>query len=155
MSKIETCQPRRHLVTALVLALGGMLLAAGPAGAQQPGPIPRFPSEARGYQKMKILQQFLLNREAAATHAAHRVGSPAVTARPASTLNPQTQVPLSLVFAIPEPSPVTETVAIQGPNGEVRNFPVEGGLATVRVRPVVVHPGETVTIRFTPPEPRP
>jgi hypothetical protein len=39
-------------------------------------------------------------------------------------------------------------VSIQGPDGEVRQFPVEGGAAAIETRQVVLHAGQSLTIRW-------
>ncbi len=43
----------------------------------------------------------------------------------------------------------TFTVRLRGPGGEVREFPVEGGASSIEVvRPIVLYPGQSVTIRL-------
>jgi hypothetical protein len=48
--------------------------------------------------------------------------------------------------------PVAETASIEltGPDGQKRTFPVEGGLATIQYRRVVLRPGESLVLNWTP-----
>jgi hypothetical protein len=54
------------------------------------------------------------------------------------------------VVVTPAPRPAVEpvTVAVRGPDGQVRRFPVEGGRAAIRTREVILRPGEAVTIQW-------
>jgi hypothetical protein len=41
------------------------------------------------------------------------------------------------------------TVRLRGPDGQVRRYPVEGGWKSIQIaRPVVLRPGQTITIRW-------
>jgi hypothetical protein len=41
-------------------------------------------------------------------------------------------------------------VDLRGPDGQVRRFPVEGGLAAIQYRNVTLRPGTALTIHWTP-----
>jgi hypothetical protein len=45
---------------------------------------------------------------------------------------------------------VTEPVriALRGPNGDVRQFPLEGGQAAIQYQEVVIRPGQSVSIQW-------
>jgi len=68
--------------------------------------------------------------------------APAVVVRPAP-------VALSITFTAPAPTP-TETayISLRGPDGQLRRFAVEGGADALSTRIVVLHPGESLTIRL-------
>jgi hypothetical protein len=56
----------------------------------------------------------------------------------------------SVVVTMPvQPPSKPFYVNLRGPDGQVRRFPVEGGPAAIRYRQVVLHPGESLTIRWT------
>jgi hypothetical protein len=55
---------------------------------------------------------------------------------------------LSVVVSVPQPAAETTTVDIVGPDGQKRNFPVEGGLASIQYRRVVLRPGEVLVINW-------
>jgi hypothetical protein len=54
---------------------------------------------------------------------------------------------VSVVVSVPEPS-ATEYVDIVGADGQKRRFPIEGGLASIQYRRVVLRPGESVVINW-------
>jgi hypothetical protein len=58
-------------------------------------------------------------------------------------------VTISVVVPTP-PLPAMESasVILVGPDGQKRSFPVEGGLASIQYRRVVLRPGETVVINL-------
>jgi hypothetical protein len=124
------------------VAVFALLLGAGRAVAQ-----PRIPADARGYQIVQIQQEYAQRRAQQRAAAAVTPVAP----RGPTTGMPPPDLPLGLSIAVstpadrPEDEPVV--VDIQGPDGKVRAFPLEGGRETVRVRQVVVRPGETVTLR--------
>jgi hypothetical protein len=53
-----------------------------------------------------------------------------------------------VVVAQAQPAPAPMYVAIRGPDGQVRRFPVEGGREAIQVRQVVLHPGESLTLQW-------
>jgi|SRR5579871_3501503 len=58
---------------------------------------------------------------------------------------------VAVVVATPSqpPSP-TMSVSVRGPDGQMRQFPVEGGTAAIHYRQVILHPGDMLTIRWKP-----
>jgi hypothetical protein len=58
--------------------------------------------------------------------------------------------PVSVTVSVAPPKPEVKpmVVSIRGPEGEVRKFPVEGGEAAIEVRQVILHAGQSVTIRW-------
>jgi hypothetical protein len=50
--------------------------------------------------------------------------------------------------ARPEKEPLV--INLRGPDGQVRRFAVEGGREAIHVRSVILRPGQSVTIRWTP-----
>jgi hypothetical protein len=102
----------------------------------------------------------LLTAQPASAHDAKNIGwfslPPGQTASvykaPATPAAPQrAKAPGPLVAIIhmePEAAPNQVFVAVRGPDGVVRNFPLEGGLEVIRSGEVIVHAGETATIRI-------
>lgn len=95
-----------------------------------------IPPAARGYQTTMMIQQ----HQAVAGRIAEATASPprftAVSAEPA---------PNSLAVDINPPPSQPMTVAIRGPDGEVRRFPVSSPEA-IRPRTIIVRPGEKLSI---------
>jgi hypothetical protein len=65
--------------------------------------------------------------------------------------------PSQVVISIGPPAPVRAPrqpakeplyVTLRGPDGQMRRFLVEGGRAAIQAPQVVLHPGESVTIRW-------
>jgi hypothetical protein len=61
--------------------------------------------------------------------------------------------PQSMAFSAVVTMPVQPAkepiyVNLRGPDGQVSRFLVEGGRSAIQYRQVVVHPGETLTIRW-------
>lgn len=134
---------RRFLPT-VAISLASTLLMGGRASAQQPRPVYVAP-DVKGFQTQRMLQQSAQQP----TPAGPRIPfAPPATA--AGAVTPQApSVQLTLTF----PSVQNKTfVAIRGPDGEVRYFPVEGGQEGTRV--IVVRPGERVFIQLPPPSPK-
>jgi hypothetical protein len=144
LSRMVHSFPRRAAPWAVAAA--ALALGAGEAAAQYRGG-PRVPPDARGFQTAQILQRY--QRQRAARPAT--VPPPAVTTAPVYQPAIPTG-PLQVVISTPEPAaaPAPFSVAIRGPDGEVRRFPVEGGQAAIRVREITVQPGQQVAITITP-----
>jgi hypothetical protein len=137
----------------LAVAAAALLLAAGPAAAQQPAASPRIPPDAKGWQAAMIQQEYLQARSAQRAPAAPPTTPQALYARAPS---PQrTPTLLSVTLAVPAVQQETAVVSVdlRGPDGEVRNFPLEGGREVIQTRKVIVRPGESVTVRLTPSAP--
>jgi hypothetical protein len=75
---------------------------------------------------------------------------PQPTAAPLARAASATLVTSATVSVSVPPEPAETLVDLRGPDGQVRRFPVEGGLATIQYRQVVLRPGETLVIRWTP-----
>jgi hypothetical protein len=69
--------------------------------------------------------------------------------------------PQPAVLSVPRQTGVSATVTmrqaeppfyavLRGPDGQTRRFPVEGGRASITYTQVVVHPGQSVTIYWSP-----
>jgi len=54
----------------------------------------------------------------------------------------------NVVVSIGEPANKPTVVDIRGPDGKVRSFPVASGNDVIRPRTIVLHPGDSLTIRF-------
>jgi hypothetical protein len=110
-----------------------VLLSTAPAPAQQPAN-PVIPPGTRGYQTTMIIQN----------HWQHpaELPPPPPAARPTRVAPAQ---PLQVVVTAPAEAPPFY-VNLRGPDGQVRRFPVEGGRAAIRVREIIVRPGQTVTV---------
>ncbi len=63
------------------------------------------------------------------------------------------QLPRTVAVVVATPSqllPPTMNVSVRGPDGQPRQFPVEGGTAAIHYRQVILHPGDMLTIRWKP-----
>jgi hypothetical protein len=115
----------------LAVAAAALLLAAGPAAAQPLGSSKLWPWNVQG---------------ASQTPAVARTTPPSAVRQPSSS---QRATSINVVVSIPGAlSP--EFVSLQGPDGKVRTFPVEGGRQAIVVREVTLVRGERVTINLTP-----
>ena len=135
---------RSPILGGLAVALAAMLLAAGPASAQQPGSPP-----ANGNTKMWPYNVgSTVPRDTAARPAA-LTPLPVARRAPAS-LPPQWDGTL-LVTVTPAPARTTAplVVNLRGPDGLVRSFPVAGGPEAIQRREVIVRPGESATVNVT------
>lgn len=95
---------------------------------------PIIPPSAKGYQVTRIIQQRYLRAEQAA------VSAPLVRSTPAPE-----PVPSSLEVGVNPPPSKPMTVAIRGPDGKVRTFPLASPDA-IQPRTIIVHPGERLSI---------
>jgi hypothetical protein len=118
---------------ALAAAAAALLLAAGPAAAQPLGSSKLWPWNVQG---------------ASQTPAVART-TPSSAVRQPSFSQPATAVhSINVVVSIPA-AVSSEFVSLQGPDGKVRTFPVEGGRQAIVVREVTLARGERVTINLT------
>jgi hypothetical protein len=136
-------------------ALGGLvvaaalLLAAGPASAQQPGYGP-----PPGASKMWPWNVGWVSPPAAAARPAAPTPSPAARRAPAGP-PPHWDGTLLVVVARPAPARTAPlTVNLRGPDGVARSFPVEGGPSASQTREVIVRPGSTATVNLPTSHPR-
>ncbi len=116
----------------LALASAALLLAAGPAAAQIPGSSKLWPWNVQGTNQ---------------TPAVARTTPPSAVRQPSSSQ--QAVHSINVVVSIPGVLS-SEFLTLQGPDGKVRAFPVEGGRHAIVVREVTLTPGERVTINLTP-----
>lgn len=137
-----------NVVRSFVVVPAGLaiwMLSGGSAWAQ-----PRIPADAKGYQTAMILQKY--HQKQGGTQAAARV--PTIRpARPASVVVPEQAAPsaqpVQLVISTP-PEASQRTVVLRGPDGQLREFPLPGGAASIVVRDVTVRPGQSVTVQIIP-----
>lgn len=126
--------------TASLLAVS---LFAATAVAQSPRGV-WIPPDVKGYRA----HQLLLAPGPRATSSFSNTVQPPVRVQVAEPTAAPIQVTIMLPPTAQPLEPSGATVAIKGPDGKIRNFPVEGGRKTLESRVIVVHPGERATIRF-------
>lgn len=51
-----------------------------------------------------------------------------------------------VAVSISEPEGPAEMIAIRGPNGEVRSFPIVGGRQAIKARTIIVRPGQSLNL---------
>jgi len=73
---------------------------------------------------------------------------PAYVAPVRQTTAPATTAAPSVAVSYSESSSKPMMVDIRGPDGQVRSFPLAHGRDTIRVRTIIVHPGESLTLRL-------
>jgi hypothetical protein len=119
----------------LAVAAAALLLAAGPAPAQPPGSSKLWPWNVRGASQAPAVART----------------TPSSAVRQSSSSQRATAVhSLNVVVTIPAGALSPEFVTLQGPDGKVRTFPLEGGREAIVVREVTLGPGERLTINLTP-----
>lgn len=126
--------------TASLLAVS---LFAGSAAAQAPRGV-WVPPDVKGYRA----HQMLLTPGPRATTSSRATAQPPVRVQ---VDEPTTASPVQVTITLPPTAqslaPQAGAVAIKGPDGTIRHFPVEGGRQTLESRVIVVRPGERATIR--------
>jgi hypothetical protein len=123
-------------VVPAVVAL--VALFAGPARAQ-----PRQ-SDLKGF----ALQQSIQKQQQQAARPESRPPAAAPARGTDTPAAPATEVHIAI--AVPASPNPPAAIAIRGPDGEVRRFPVEGGQAALRSTVIVVRPGDRVTVQLIP-----
>lgn len=122
-------------------SLLALLVAVPSAMAQHPSP---YSAHEQGYlAKVRGSAGFnsvTVNAEAnrasiSVPHVVHRNASPLPVTRPSA-----------LEVVVERPAAQAEYIAIRGPDGTVRNFPIQGGTAAIQTQKVIVHAGESVRI---------
>lgn len=126
--------------TASLLAFS---LFAGTAAAQAPRGS-HVPPDVKGYRAHQLL---LTHSPGAKTSSHATAAKPPVRVRPDDTSPAPLQVTITLPPTAQPLAPPAGAVAIKGPDGTIRHFPVEGGRQTLESRVIVVRPGEHATIR--------
>jgi hypothetical protein len=133
---------RLPIVGVLAVAVGALLLAAGPAPAQQfNSPPPNGNTKLWPYNV-----GYTGPREPALRLAT--LTPPALARRAPASLPPHWDGALLVTVTRPAPAqtPAPLVVNLRGPNGEVRSFPVAGGPEAIRRQEVIVRPGESATL---------
>lgn len=126
-----------------MVALAVAAALTGPTLAQSP----RLAPDARGYQSTLALQQ--AQRQQPAPRVA--VAPVAAPVRALSRVQVTVQAPVETARAEVTPAPAdVSSIAIRGPDGDVRRYPLEGGQASIVVRQYTITPGEAVTVRINP-----
>ncbi len=76
----------------------------------------------------------------------------ATAASPATTTaTVARRVTVAVAVRMPaKPAEENVEVDLRGPDGQVRRFPVEGGLTAIQYRNITLRPGEAVTIHWVP-----
>lgn len=72
--------------------------------------------------------------------------APLVRYRPPARPAAAPEEPAGVEVAVTETEEPTEKVAIRGPNGEVRSFPIVGGRKAIKARTIVVRPGQSINL---------
>jgi hypothetical protein len=126
--------------TASLLAVS---LFAGTAAAQAPRGT-YVPPDVKGYRAHQLL---LAHGPRATTSPAAPAARPPVRVQADDTTPAPVQVTITLPPTARPLAPQAGAVAIKGPDGTIRHFPVEGGRQTLESRVIVVRPGERATIR--------
>jgi hypothetical protein len=140
---------RLPILSGLAVAVAALLLAAGPASAQQPGYGP-----PPGASKLWPWNVQGASQVVAAPRPAAPVIPPAAYRTPVF-LPPRWDGSLMVTVTGTAPAPATATAAapptvnLRGPDGVVRSFPLEGGPEAIQRREVIVRPGESASIQVT------
>jgi len=103
---------------------------------------------------LSLAALFLAGSNALAGDRVHARPQPATQHQPAPTPAIRTvtlPVTVSVMIAAPSTSMLEEAyVTLRGPDGQLRRFPVEGGHAAIHYRQTILHPGESLTVLWTP-----
>ena len=136
---------RLPILGGLAVAAAALLLAAGPASAQQPG----SPSSGGNTKQWPWNVGYTGPRETAGRPAT--LTPPPVARRAPASLPPRWDGTFLVTVTSPAPTRTTAPLAVnlRGPDGVVRSFPVEGGPEAIQRREVIVRPGESATINVT------
>jgi hypothetical protein len=125
---------RSPLLTAALLATAAAFSPGGRAAAQPGASLPPL----KMFQPLRSPPAPAASRPTTVNHG------PAPATAPA---------PVQVALSFPG-TPDAAFVAIRGPDGELRYFPVEGGKKELATRVIVVRPGERVHIQLPPPKAR-
>ncbi|WP_143392861.1 hypothetical protein [Fimbriiglobus ruber] len=134
-----------RLVLPVGVATAALVFSAGPVAADSPW----IPAGMKGFQAQQIHQQATLHeaRPAASQIPVTAATSHHATAEDFSHLQVSVTYPATATRSVPSVS-APAVVAIRGPEGELRQFQVEGGREALQNRVIVVHSGEKATIQF-------
>jgi hypothetical protein len=119
-----------------------LFLAERPAAAQT------GPQGLKGFNATQAQMKYL--QAQSYRHEPYGPRSVPLAARPHMTqaVPPLEATVIVVPAARPLDAPAPALVNVRGPDGTVRSFPIEGGLAAIKVQTVVVHAGESVTLRL-------
>ncbi|MDB5311229.1 MAG: hypothetical protein JWO38_5431 [Gemmataceae bacterium] len=139
--------PSRSLLLSGLVATSWALFSAGTVQAQ--GVNTYIPPDAKGYRSFQM-------RQAMVQEASRLAALTASATHPVAVYHSATTPPTEVHVAINIPGSWNPpaAVAIEGTDGEVRTFAVEGGREALHSRVIVVRPGERVTVQLTPARPR-
>lgn len=142
MRSISLVLVNKVIVTSLLA--GSLALLSAPARAQNY----RVAPDARGYQTtMQLMQQ-----RAAASPSIPQTVTRAPVHRAPSAMQVTVQAPVRTEVVRSAPAaPAPYSIAIRGPDGDLRRYPVEGGPSSVVVRQYTVQPGQAITVYVNPP----
>ena len=143
----------RWIVQGVVL-LTGMLLTTSVAQAQTssqghvPAPGVSTPYNLRGLPPFGIYpgdRMFQATMKIQSTYQAAERAAPAVVyRRPTRPIVREEAAPVEV--QVTEPEGPIEYVTIRGPDGEVRSFPILGGRQAIKVRTLIVRPGQSLNL---------
>ena len=145
-------RPPRLVLAALAAA--SLLLAAGPASAQQFDYNGYLPPNNAAHAAVVVYPKLMSPKSRGSVLPLYWYvpTGPDLEWRTAPAayevvLAPVAPPPLIVTVSTP-PEPKPLYVDIRGPEGQVRSFAVAGGAATIHTRDIVVRAGETATIRL-------
>lgn len=137
----------------LGLLVAAVALLIGPAVLAQ---TPRIPPGTRGYERVQIMKRA---QRTTARQTPSRIVSPTVSAPSVVTRSQPSAVAVNVnvpsnqqVVGPTTPASVSpRMVTIQGPDGQIRRFPLATGVEVqYRSQSIVLRPGESTTIRVIP-----
>jgi len=72
--------------------------------------------------------------------------APAAAYRPRAWRTTVQESAAPVEVGVTEPAGATEMVAIRGPDGKVRSFPIVGGRKAIKARTIIVRPGQRLNL---------
>ncbi len=152
MARLLSLGKSLALLCVVLLATSSASAQSSPLGhapARTAYPYPRYytglksyqiyPSD-KGYQYTMKIQHY--------KQAVEEFSAAAASSRPpAWVASVHREAPVSdVVVSVTRPVSQSRVVAVRGPDGQLRSFPLAGGPETIQSRTIVVHPGEKLTI---------
>ena len=108
---------------------------AYPSRQTAPPPFSIYPGDRMFQATMKIQHAYQYAEQAAPVVPYQRASRTPVQ---------ETAGPVAVDVASPEG--ITEMVAIRGPDGKVRSFPIVGGRKAIKARTIIVRPGQSINL---------
>ncbi len=145
----------------LLIAKGGALLAAvllaAPSAQAQTSPSGHVPARTAygsssrvGAQAFRIFPgDHMFQAAMKIEHyyqTAARTGSVVAYHPPARRSPARLEAAAPVEVSISEPEDATEMVTIRGPDGKARFFPIAGGRKAIKVRTLIVRPGQSLNL---------